>query len=181
MVDTTNALPSITEPVVDRFRRWNPIWYRFIKPLLETVRRTDVQVTTVTSGLSTVTTELDAVQLRYGVEVNVNGRVTAALRLDGTPAGSTFAVLADKFVVVHPSINATTIQAFVVGLVNGASTVGINGNLVVDGTILARHIDVDSLDAITADVGTITAGVLRSSDGLMVIDLNNKTFVVDTA
>jgi hypothetical protein len=81
---------------------------------------------------------------------------------------------------VHPTADGTTITAFVVGLVGGIPTVGINGNLVVDDTILARHIDVSSLSAITADIGTITAGVLQSTDGLMVIDLNAKTISITT-
>ena len=173
MADTTNALPSITEPVVDRARRWNPLWYRFIKPLLETVRSSE-------NAISTITTTVDEVGAKWGVDVNINNRVTAAIKLDGSATESSFGILADKFIVVHPADDLTEVQAFVVGLVNGVSTVGINGNLVVDGTILARHIDVDSLDAVSADVGTITAGVLQSSDGNFVIDLNNKTITITT-
>lgn len=151
-----------------------------MKPLFETVRSTERAVTTVASDLTTVTTDLDAVQASYGVTVNVDGRVTASIKLDGSPAQSNFSILADKFIVVHQSVNGTTIQAFVVGNVNGVPTVGINGNLLVDDTILARHISVSSLDSIAADIGTITAGVLRSADGNFVIDLNNKTITITT-
>jgi len=173
VADTTNALPSVIEPVVDRNRRWNPLWYRFIKPLLETVRASE-------DAISTITTTVDEVGGKWGVDVNINNRVTAAIKLDGSATESSFAVLATKFIIVHPTDDADTVQAFVVGQVDGVNTVGINGNLVVDGSILARHIDVDSLSALTADVGTVTAGVLQSSDGNFVIDLNNKTITITT-
>jgi hypothetical protein len=170
MVDTTNPLPSIVEPVIDRNRRWSPIWYRWIKPLLETVKRND--------GIIRET--VDQIAGKWTLSLNDNDRVIGAISLDGSEAAlTTFSVLADKFIIVHPSVNGTTIQGFIVGLVNGVSTVGINGNLVVDGTILARHIDVNTLSAITADIGTVTAGVLQSADGNMVIDLDNKSIVME--
>ncbi len=171
--DKTNPLPSITEPVIDRNRYWNPVWYRWIKPLIETVR-------TTANLMDTVTVDVDQVKGFYGVSVNSNGRVTASIKLDGTPADSSFAILADKFIVVHPSVNATEIQAFIIGLVDGVSTVGINGDLLVDGTIVARHLDVTSLSAITADLGTVTAGKMQSKDGKMVINLDLKTITITT-
>jgi len=174
MTDTTSPIPPITQPVVDRYRRWDAVWYRFLKPLFETVRSTERAVTSVTSDLTTITEDIDAVQASYGVTVNVDGRVTAAIKLDGSPAQSNFSILADKFIVVHPSVNGTTIQAFIVGNIAGTPTVGINGNLVVDDTILARHIDVTSLSAITANVGTVTAGVLQSADGTSYFNLDTK-------
>lgn len=173
MADTSTPVPSITEPAVDRYRRWSPIWYPWIKRLLDTLK-------SQASDLFTVTTEVDTLKGSYGVSVNANGRVTASIKLDGTPAASSFAVLADKFIVVHPSADGTTMQAFIVGNVAGTPTVGINGNLIVDGTILARHIAVDALSAITADIGTVTAGVLQSADGDFVIDLDNKTITITT-
>jgi hypothetical protein len=212
--NTTQPLPPLSEPAVDRYRKWTPAWWRFIKPLLESTNRNSEQLVAVSADLTAaqaaITTEatvraaadgalasdittlettvngvsatvtqhsesIDGIEARWGVAVNINNRVTGQIRLDGLASGTTFSVLADKFIIVHPTVDATEIQAFITGLVNGVSTVGINGNLVVDGTILARHIDVTSLSAIVADVGTITAGVLQSSDGKMVIDLNNKS------
>lgn len=60
------------------------------------------------------------------------------------------------------------------GDVDGEATVGVDGNLVVDGTILARHMEVDSLSAVTADLGTVTAGVAKSNDGKFYIDFNER-------
>lgn len=166
MADTTNPLPSISEPLVDRYRRWNPLWYRFIRPLIDTVRSNGVVI--------------ERLENSYTVSVNENGRVIGSIKLDGTDSTSTFAVLANKFVIVHPTANGTELQAFIVGQVEGVSTVGINGNVIVDGTILARHIDVDSLSAVSANIGEVTAGVMRSADGNFEIDLDNKTITITT-
>jgi hypothetical protein len=163
MADTTNPLPSITEPLVDRYRRWNPIWYRFIKPLIDTVRSNGVSI--------------EQLENSYTISVNQNGRVIGSIKLDGTGGTSTFAVLADKFVVINPSNNADGITAFVVGNVNGTPTVGINGNLIVDDTILARHLDVASLSSITANIGTVTTGRLQNAANTSWLDLNTNELV----
>ncbi len=183
MADTTKPLPSPSVPVVDRLRRWSPEWYPFIKQLLTNIK-------TQAASLFTIETTIDEINGKWSVSISENGRVTGLVKLDASSSLTTFSVLADKFIVVHPSANNTTIQAFVIGNIAGTPTVGINGNLIVDNTILARHIvantitadklNVSSLSAITANVGTVTAGVLRSSDGLMVIDLNNKTIQITT-
>lgn len=151
-------------------------------------------VTTLQSDVTGIETDLGQVQAQWGVAINVNGQVVGLVRMDGAANGSTFTVLADKFVVAHPTTGGSLTTPFIVGQVNGVSTVGINGTLVVDGTILTRHLaansvtasniaagsvaaihmNVGSLSSITANIGTVTAGVLRSADGNMIIDLNNK-------
>ena len=198
--DTTLNPPSHTEVLVDRNRYINPRWFSWMKRMFDSLRSTNANVrtlqdTSVAQGISiTEIFELtDNFGARWGVEINGNNQVIGMVRLDGGASGSTFSVVADKFVVAHPAAPGTTITAFVVGLVNGVSTVGINGNLVVDNTILARHIAVSSLSAISADVGTITAGLIRDAadtvrfdlpnmrwyrvDGTAEIDLANKTLL----
>lgn len=49
---------------------------------------------------------------------------------------------------------------FVVGAVNGVTTVGLNGNQIIDGSLLARSISVTSLSAVSANLGTITSGTI---------------------
>lgn len=48
----------------------------------------------------------------------------------------------------------------------------VNGNLLVDGTVLAQALDVDELSAIVANLGTVIAGILRNSTDSMRMDLN---------
>lgn len=139
-----------------------------------------VTVTQTQSAVVEVENDLAEVRAQWGVEINGAGQLIGLVRLDSVNAFSTFTVVADKFRVAHPTASGTTITAFIIGQVDGVSTVGINGNLIIDGTILARHIDVETLSAITANIGTVTAGVIRSADNKMIIDLDNKQITVDT-
>lgn len=159
-------VPRPDHPVVDRFRKWDPIWYRFLKQFWGNLQETNVVV--------------EAAGNNYGVSVNVDGHVTAAIKLDGSPALSSFTVVADKFEVANPSDNTDVQPVFVVGTVEAQPAVGINGNLFVDGGIAARALAVDELSAISADIGEVTAGVIRSDDSKFVIDLNNKTITITT-
>lgn len=174
----TNPLPSVIEPVVDGNMRWSPIWYRWIKPLLESVR----------SASDSVQEEFDDINGKWVLSVNANGRVTGYIKLDGSQPQSAFTVLADKFTVVHPSVNGTTIEAFIVGLVGGVSTVGVDGDVLVDGTVKAPSIaagtitadklDVSTLSAITANLGTLTAGLIQSTDGSSFWNLDTGEFQI---
>lgn len=173
MADTTNPLPSIQEPVVDKKNCWSPIWYKWIKPLMEMARQT-------ASGVERVVEEINQAAGQWSVSVNDNGRVIGAVRLDGGAETTEFGVLADRFVVVHPAANNTTIQAFVVGIVDGVLTVGIDGFLIVDGSITTPKLHVELLSAISGNIGTITAGTVSSGDGRFTIDLNAKSIVMST-
>lgn len=143
-----------------------------------------------TTSIQTLATSVDGIEASYAVTINQNGRVIGYQRLDGLVTGSVFSVLADKFVIYNPSNDGQSVQAFTVGSVNGTTTVGITGTAIIDGTIIARHIaagvidatkiKVDNLSAVSANAGTITAGVLQSSDGKVVFDLNAKTLVMTT-
>jgi hypothetical protein len=48
----------------------------------------------------------------------------------------------------------------------------VNGELIVDGSITAAHLSVASLDAITADLGEVTSGLMRSPSSLAAIRLS---------
>ena len=59
------------------------------------------------------------------------------------------------------------------------NTTEIDGGNIKTGTISASHIDTNTLSSIVADLGTITAGKMQSSDGLFVIDLDNKFIKIE--
>ena len=187
MADTTSALPNQFEPVVDRNRVWNPRWFQWLKKQLETVRSTaavvEEQAVTITET-NTVVTEVQgdvaSIKAEWGVSINGSGQLIGLVKLDSVDAYSTFTVVADKFLVAHPTASGTTVAAFIIGQVNGVSTVGINGNLLVDGSILARSLDVDTLSAVTADLGTVTAGRMLSTDGKFDINLSGKYLRITT-
>ena len=62
MSDTTSPLPSVNEPVVDRYRRWSPIWYPWIKKLLDTVR-------TQAQSLFTIQETIDEIEGKWSLSI----------------------------------------------------------------------------------------------------------------
>jgi hypothetical protein len=108
----------------------------------------------------------------YTVRINagtINGTpVIAGMGLGvDSKTGSNFVVMADRFAFVSPTYTSTGgVQQmkypFVIGTVGGVSTVGINGQLVVDGTITADKIKVNSLSALTANMGEVNGGTFRT-------------------
>jgi hypothetical protein len=169
MADSTNPLPSVKEPFVDRYRFINPVWLRWLKPLLETVKSTATRVETVTTTVNDLTTTVTETATsvaglsgQWGVAIDVNGKVIGLVRLDGGATGSTFTVVADKFFIKHPT-TTDEIEVFVVGQVAGINTVGINGELMVDGTITADALNLNTLSEATPDAGVIVNGTLKDS------------------
>ncbi|ACL58782.1 TipJ family phage tail tip protein [Methylobacterium nodulans] len=55
---------------------------------------------------------------------------------------------------------------------------GVNGGGLWASSVSADKMSVTQLSAITANVGTMTAGVLQSGDGQMQVDLNNKRILI---
>jgi predicted nucleic acid-binding Zn-ribbon protein len=90
-----------------------------------------------TASINTLTSSVNGISAQWVMQLDINGRITG-LRLAGSPASTSFAILADAFSVVIPGVGQ--VVPFTVGTLNGVPTVGINGQLIVDGTIFARHI-----------------------------------------
>lgn len=97
---------------------------------------------------------------------DINNPVIAGIALSANPSGSDFVVMADRFAIVTPSGTGSTYGArkfpFVVGTVGGVSTVGITGQLLVDGSVTANKITANTLSAITANAGTINGGTFKT-------------------
>lgn len=95
---------------------------------------------------------ISGLNAKYSVQVDANGGV-AGIMLNSTGVGTgSFIVSADAFKVYKPGYTAMPI--FQVGSVNGVNAVGVNGNLVVDGTIVTRGI---AGNAVTVPAGATGA------------------------
>lgn len=134
-------------------------------------------VSTQVNDLSATVTEqgtsLNGVQAKWGVSINNNGRVTGVELNSGLNNLTTFGILADKFIIVHPTNDNASIQAFIAGLVNGVATVGINGNLIVDNTISGDKIQANTLSELTPDAGILLNGILKNAAGTCIFDIAN--------
>lgn len=110
--------------------------------------------------------ETGKLSAKWGLKV-VAGNKVAGVLLNNDGQESNFTVLVDRFAIAQQAAGGVTKYPFVVGSVSGAPTVGIDGTLVVDGSILARAISVDRLSAITSRLGYVTAGQIDiSGDGV---------------
>lgn len=99
----------------------------------------------------------------------------------GGAVTSDFVVQADRFSVVPTYSNSVSYPikpVFQVGTIGGVASVGIAGNMYVDGSIQATALSVNTLSAISANIGTVTAGLIQSSNGKMVIDLTNGSITI---
>jgi hypothetical protein len=139
---------------------------------------------TVAGNMASVTalqSSVNGINARWGIAVNANGQVLGVVQLDGSASGSTFTVVANNYQVCQPSTTGgDPIQVFTIGSVAGTPQLGIRANMFLDGSIVARNLAVSTLSAITADIGTCTAGKIQSADGKFLIDLTNKVFQITT-
>ncbi len=131
-----------------------------------------------TAAIETQALSIGGLSAQYTVKIDADGKVIGLGLASGEPgeADSSFIVRADKFAFCLPTgAGATPVVPFVVGSVGGVPTVGVNGQLVVDGSIstnaLAAHsvtadiLSVDRLSAISANMGAITGGSMNIANG----------------
>jgi len=135
-----------------------------------------------TSGSSGDAGQRGAGWWRYetGDNSSVSGLSNATLNGYFASATSLTTTAADRFIVVNSGNDAI---GYLRNNTNSSwiqQTDFLDGDLLVSGTITSDKLSVNSLDAITSDVGTMTAGILQSSDGNFVINLNNKTITIIT-
>jgi hypothetical protein len=106
---------------------------------------------------------------------NVDGHISGVILVnDGSV--SDFTIVCDKFKIVNNSDPYNITVPFVVGTVDGSPAVGINGALLVDGSIMARSIDTGSI-SITSLGG---AGTLATQDTVSWSDITGNDNVVRT-
>lgn len=105
------------------------------------------------SWVATDDTRIATTYARWGVQVDAGGNV-AGIQLNSSGVGSSnFIVLADNFKVYRSGYTSDPI--FTTGTVNGVATVGIKGNLVVDGTITTSGVANNAINRpVTSSIGT---------------------------
>lgn len=116
---------------------------------------------------------LGQVQAKWGVQVQTmadGAMAVAGLQLlAGSDSESVFAVLADKLLVYKPDGTGVPKQIVVLGTVNGQTALGLDGNLIVDGSVVARSLAVGSVTTDKLDAGAVTTD--KISAGQITADL----------
>lgn len=127
-----------------------------------------------TTSISSLTSTVGGYAAQWVTSINSDGYPIGFVTLSGSASVSTFGVLADNFYVAQPGVTGgTPVQIFTIGSRGGTPKIAIDGDLLIDGSVTAQHLDVITLDAISADIGTLQAGKLLSSTGKTLIDLDN--------
>lgn len=104
-----------------------------------------------TAAIVTNTSSINGIGLKYSVTGNINGS-TGGFTLSGVQSNG-----------------------------GGATyTMELDGSLIVTGSITAAKLAVSSLSAITANIGTVTAGVIQSTDGNTVFNLNLGNLIISS-
>jgi hypothetical protein len=110
----------------------------------------------------------------YGVTLNVNGYATGFNLVNGGPGYGSTTFVTDNFLIAKPgATGGAPVPIFGVSTVNGVSKIAIRGDVVADGSISAIKMNVGQLSAMTADMGTLTAGLIQSPTGKFTINLNS--------
>lgn len=107
------------------------------------------------SWVATDDTRVATTYARWGVQVDAGGNV-AGIQLNSSNAGSSnFVVLADNFKVYRAGYTSDPI--FSTGTVNGVATVGIKGDLVIDGSIVTNGVANNAINRpVTSSIGATT-------------------------
>jgi hypothetical protein len=142
------------------------------------------QVAGNTASITVLIESVDGVQNSFGVQLNAQGEITDVFRLDGTPQGTGAVFNVDNFKIGKAGTDGgAPINAFGISFVNGVPQIALRGQVISDGTILARMIQAgaitadkiaaNSLSAISANLGTVTAGLIKNPAGTLIFDLPN--------
>lgn len=131
--------------------------------IAETVETLTTTVDGNTAQIIVLANSIDGIEARWGVAINLQGQVIGLVQLDGTASGSEFTVVADKFQVALPEVNdGDPFPVLVLEEIDGVPSLALNGML----KVLA-------LSSLSANLGTITAGLIRDPDDTVRFDLPN--------
>lgn len=101
---------------------------------------------------------------QYAVTLNVDGYATGFNLVNGGPGTSSCIVVADKFQIQLPSYSGgVPVSVFTTGLIGGVPSIGISGNLFLDGTLNASKIVAGSIN--TAQLAVNSVDIVNIIDG----------------
>lgn len=159
-----------------------------------------------TASIQILTQSVDGYSTRFAVMMSAQNEVIGFISLDGDVQGSSFTVAADYFKVSKiGTTGGAAVPVFSMQTVGGVPKLALRGDMNADGSIIARHIaagsitadkiNVTSLSALTANLGTVTAGLIQNAaatlkfdlpnmrlyrtDGTMELNFNSKLFFID--
>lgn len=133
------------------------------------------------SQIAVNTSDIQNVKAECFVKTDVNGYIAGfGIANDGATSEAIF--LVDKFAVITPG--GVKRAPFIIGSVGGVSTVGINGDLLVDGSVATKHLDSEIITgaflSASAQIQLGTGGLLRMMEGAKLY-AGDGNFLLDTS
>jgi hypothetical protein len=104
----------------------------------------DTTLAAVQVSANALSSTVSGLSAAYTIKVQANGTYAAMQLGSNTTTGSSVIFACDKFEITKADGTGAT-PIFLVGTVNGVSAVGINGQLIVDGSVTARQINATDL------------------------------------
>nr|WP_256467116.1 phage tail protein [Bradyrhizobium sp. 179] len=117
--------------------------------LAQSISTVSTTVGSHTASLSTIQSSVDGVKLQYGVIGTING-TTGGFLFQGVQ-----------------KLDGTV-----------SYTLSIEGDVIVDGSLSVNKLQANFLSAYSGTFNTLTAGILRSTDNRMVMNLINRTLII---
>ena len=113
---------------------------------------------------STSANKVAGIEARWSVMLDVNGRVTG-LQLLNNGTTSSFVVLSDKFLFLGPDGAGTPIPLLTMGPINGVNTLGLNGNMLIDGTAMIKTANIENANITTLKIAGNAIGASNFASG----------------
>lgn len=138
-----------------------------------------LQVSTTLDGMTAqvqvIAQSIDGIEAKFGIATTINGEVLGLVALEADAVvGSTFTVIADRFLVAQPGESGgDAVPVFTIANVNDVPRLALRGDLIADGTITAKALNVAQLSAIVANLGTVTAGIIRDAANVYTFNVDN--------
>jgi len=109
-----------------------------------------------------VKADVNAAKAQRTIKVNTHDHVVGMSMIAGGDDKSSFTIQADKFQIVRPDSTGALKTPFIVGEIDGYSIVGIDGDVIIDGSIKTKSIDTDDLFSQTITLKT--NGYIKSNN-----------------
>lgn len=107
--------------------------------------RVNDNVAAIQTESSTRASETGNLFAKWGIAMTVSGKISG-VQMNNNGSTSNFVILTDRFAIATQNLGVTK-YPFIVGNINGAPSIGIDGDMYVDGTIKTRMLDAETVTA----------------------------------